>query len=217
MKEEAVTELVRLSDRVSGPDAFLEVCRALQEVGAYKRSITLVSRFSGEKGLKQRDRADIDDILYPMAYWSTVSEISAVYELDPLILLAVMREESRFDPDARSIAGALGLMQIMPQTAYSLDKHLKMDISDNSEIYNVRVNITIGAYYLNSLLREFGSLPVALAAYNAGHDKAREWIKEGNYRSQDEFVEDIPYDETRNYVKRVLLTYLTYLSLGNRL
>lgn len=217
MREEAISELVRITNRLSDPEALLEICRTLQDVGAYKRAITLLSRFFEEKGAKWGERMDINDILYPMAYWSTVSEISDLYKLDPFILLAVMREESRFDPYARSFAGALGLMQIMPHTAYSLDKRLKMDISDNSEIYNVRVNITIGAYYLNSLLKEFGSLPVALAAYNAGHDRVREWIKEGGYRSYDEFIEDIPFDETRNYVKRVLVTYFTYLNLGNRL
>lgn len=217
MKEEAITELVRVSGKVSSPEALLQVCRILQDVGAYKRSITLISRFSGERGTKGDAGMGINDILYPLAYWSTVNEISTLYKLDPFILLAVMREESRFDPYARSIAGALGLMQIMPRTAYSLDEHLRIDISDNSEIYDIRVNITIGAYYLNSLLKEFGSLPVALAAYNAGHDRVREWIKVGDYRSFEEFVEDIPYDETRNYVKRVLVTYLTYLTLGDKL
>jgi soluble lytic murein transglycosylase len=216
MKDDAVVELVRLSNKITHPDLLLSLCRMLQDIGAYKRSISMISRFSDEKGLKWGDGTDVADILYPLAYWQTVSEISEHYALDPFILLAVMREESRFDPQARSIAGALGLMQIMPHTAFSLDKQLKMDIADASEIYNIRINITVGAYYLNSLLKEFASLPVALAAYNAGHDRVREWVKEGRYRSYDEFVEDIPYDETRNYVKRVLLTYFTYLSLGDR-
>jgi len=216
MKDEAVGELVRMSNKVTKPDLLISLCQTLQGAGAYKRSINLISRFSDEQGLKWSDSSGAADILYPLAYWQTVSEISDHYALDPFILLAVMREESRFDPDARSIAGALGLMQIMPQTAYRLDKHLKMDIAEASDICNIRTNITIGAYYLNSLLKEFGSLPVALAAYNAGHERVREWVKEGKYSAYDEFIEDIPYDETRNYVKRVLLTYFTYLSLGDR-
>ncbi len=216
MKDDAIGELVRISNRITKPELLISLCRLLQGAGAYKRSISMISRFSDEKGLKLDDGAEVADILYPLAYWPTVSEISVLYALDPFILLAVIREESRFDPYARSIAGALGLMQIMPHTAFSLDKHLKMDIADASEIYNVRINITVGAYYLNSLLKEFGSLPVALAAYNAGHDRVREWIKEGGYKAYDEFIEDIPFDETRNYVKRVLLTYFTYLSLGDR-
>ncbi len=216
MKDDAVGELVRMSNRVTKPDVLIFLCRMMQAAGAYKRSMTMVSRFSDERGLKWSNGTDTADILYPLAYWQTVSEISDLYTLDPFILLAVMREESRFDPNARSIAGALGLMQIMPHTADSLNKHLKMDIDDASDIYNVRTNITVGAYYLNSLLKEFGSLPLALAAYNAGHDRVREWVKEGKYRSHDEFIEDIPYDETKTYVKRVLLTYFTYLSLGDR-
>lgn len=216
MKDEAVGELVRMSGRIAKPDVLFSLCRTLQEAGAYKRSISLLSRFSEEQGLKLGDSQGATDILYPLAYWQAVNDISERYSLDPFVLLAVMREESRFDPDARSIAGALGLMQIMPHTAYRLDKQLKLNITDASDIYQVRTNITIGAFYLNSLLKEFGSLPVALAAYNAGHEKVREWVKDGKYAAYDEFIEDIPYDETRNYVKRVLLTYFTYLSLGDR-
>ncbi|HYA31545.1 MAG TPA: transglycosylase SLT domain-containing protein, partial [Thermodesulfovibrionales bacterium] len=133
MKEEATSELVRIANGVSSPEALMDVCRTLQDLGAYKKSITLIARLYEEKGARRGDRMDIDDILYPMAYWSTVSEVSDRYGIDPFVLLAVMREESRFDPAAHSVAGALGLMQIMPQTAHSLDKHLKMEISDNSE------------------------------------------------------------------------------------
>jgi soluble lytic murein transglycosylase len=216
MNDEAVGELVRMSGRITKPDLILSVCRTLQTAGAYKRSISLISRFSEEQGIKLGDNQGAADILFPLAYWQVVSDVSERYSLDPFVLLAVMREESRFDPDARSIAGALGLMQIMPHTAYRLDKQLKLNITDAADIYQIKTNITIGAFYLNSLLKEFGSLPVALAAYNAGHEKVREWVRDGKYAAYDEFIEDIPYDETRNYVKRVLLTYFTYLSLGDR-
>jgi soluble lytic murein transglycosylase len=215
MREDAISELVRISNRVSKPDALVYLCHTLQNAGAYKRAISLISRFT-EHAPQGNDQMSIQDILYPIAYWPTVREISEHNMLDPLLLLSVMREESRFDPRARSVAGALGLMQIMPHTARNLDRRLHLDISDDAAIYDVKTNITIGGYYLNSLLKEFGSLPVALAAYNAGHDKVREWIKEGNYRSFDEFIEDIPYDETRNYVKRVLLTYATYKNLWEK-
>lgn len=208
MKDDAAAEILRIANKASRPDVLVYLSRALQELGEYKRSIGLLSRLPEEKGIP-----DVSDILYPLAYWQTVGEVSAQYGLNPFILLSVIREESRFDPNARSIAGALGLMQIMPQTALALDRHLKLDIGDVSEIYNIRVNVSIGAYYLNSLLKEFVSLPVALAAYNAGHDRVREWIREGRYVSPDEFIEDIPYEETRNYVKRVLHTYFTYLNL----
>ena len=207
MKDDAVIELVRAANKVSSPDVLFHLCRVLQEAGAYNKSLSLLSRFSG------RSEADINDLLYPLAYWPVVKEISRRYMLDPLILLSVMREESRFNPSARSFAGALGLMQIMPQTAFNLDRRLDLNISGSSAVYNVRTNITVGAYYLNSLLKEFKSLPAALAAYNAGQDKVREWLKAGNYGAYDEFIEDIPYAETRNYVKSVLVTYFSYLNL----
>ena len=215
MREDAISELVRISNRVSKPDALVYLCHALQNAGAYKRAISLISRFT-EHTSQGYGQMNIYDILYPIAYWPTVREISEHNMLDPLLLLSVMREESRFDPRARSVAGALGLMQIMPHTARNLDRRLNLDISDDAAIYDVKTNVTIGGYYLNSLLKEFGSLPVALAAYNAGHDKVREWIKEGNYKSFDEFIEDIPYEETRTYVKRVLLTYATYMNLWEK-
>jgi soluble lytic murein transglycosylase len=220
MREDAVNELVHVSKKLSKPEVIMYMSRKLQEAEAYKNSIGLVSRTSkedtGEYNKIEKSGIDINDILYPIAYWSTVKEVSGRYRVDPFIILSVMREESRFDPDARSVAGALGLMQIMPQTAHNLDKKLKMAISDNSGIYDVTINITIGAYYLSSLLKEFGSLPVALAAYNAGEHKVREWLKEGKYSSYDEFIEDIPYDETKKYVKRVLLTYAAYLDIAAR-
>ncbi len=213
MKDDAVSELIRAANSASRPEVFLYVCRKLQEAGAYNKSVNLILRFPGVGPAEQNDLR-FNSLLYPFAFWPAVSETSRRYTLDPLLLLSVMREESRFDPSARSFAGALGLMQMMPETAHAIDKKLGMNISDGVSIYNVRKNIALGAYHLNSLLKEFGSLPVALAAYNAGRDKVKEWLKAGNYNSYDEFIEDIPFDETRNYVKKVLLTYSAYLNLG---
>lgn len=215
MREDAISELVRIGNRVSKPDVLVHLCRTLQDAGAYKRAISLISRFTEQTG-QVSGQLSIHDILYPIAYWPAVREISEHNMLDPFLLLSVMREESRFDPRARSVAGALGLMQVMPHTARTLNRRLNLDIPDDTAIYDAKTNITIGGYYLNSLLKEFGSLPVALAAYNAGHDRVREWIKNGNFRSFDEFIEDIPYDETKNYVKRVLLTYATYMNLWEK-
>jgi soluble lytic murein transglycosylase len=209
MKEDAVFEVVRAANKVSDPSVLLYLCRLLQEAGAYNKSLSLLSR------IPRRGVTDTDELLYPLAYWPVVREISRRYMLDPLILLSVMREESRFKPSARSLSGALGLMQIMPQTAYNLDRKLDLNISDSAAIYNIRTNITLGAYFLNSLLKEFKSLPAALAAYNAGSQKVKEWLKTGNYGAYDEFIEDIPYGETRNYVKRVLVTYFSYLDMMN--
>jgi soluble lytic murein transglycosylase len=204
MKEDAIAELTS-SPEFSSPDEFLSVCSALQESGDYKSAIALSSRLTaqGKNGI------DINDILYPMAFWPIVQEAAKNATVDPYILLSVMREESRFDPDARSEAGAVGLMQVLPQTADTISRRVAIKTL-KSEIRDVRTNITLGSYYLGVLMEEFGSLPLAIAAYNAGEERIREWLRQGNYVSYDDFIEDIPYDETRIYVKKVLTTYATY-------
>ena len=199
MKKEAVSELAAIARKAATPDELLSISMKLQDAGEYRLAITLVSR------LPNRETARA--ILYPLAHWTVVKEASDRYGVDPFIVLSVMREESRFDSEARSTAGARGLMQLMPQTAYAMDRNVK----SREQLYNVKTNIHLGSRHINSLMKEFGSLPAALAAYNAGEDAVRKWQNAGKYISVDEFIEDIPYDETKNYVKRVITTYFEYL------
>jgi soluble lytic murein transglycosylase len=149
-------------------------------------------------------------LLYPLAYWDSVKGFSIKYSIDPLLVLSVAREESRFDTKARSPAGALGLMQLMPRTAYRFSSKLKLGIHTTQQIYDTKNNLHIGIYYLSNLINEFGSYSHALAAYNAGEEAVGKWMQKGNYKSIDEFIEDIPYNETKNYVKRVITTFFEY-------
>lgn len=200
-KKEAVQELIHLSRKNLDYPERIQISSQLKELGNYKTSINLLS-----KGLY---RSELHELFYPLAFWGEIQEAARLNNIDPYLVISVMREESRFDEEARSIAGALGLMQLMPQTASRLTKEMN-SYKNNLNLYNPKVNIMIGAYYLNKLLKEFNSLPAAIAAYNAGEHVVREWLKNGNYKSPDEFIEDIPYDETRNYVKKVLVSYLQY-------
>ncbi len=202
LKKEAATELSAMAKKATNLDELLAVSLKLQDAGEYKSAMLLASRFPYKDAVHK--------ILYPLAHWPAVKEASITYSVDPFIVLSVMREESHFDPGARSVAGALGLMQLMPQTAYRLEKKINLDIKSHEQIHDIQTNISLGSYYLNFLLKEFGSLPEAVAAYNAGENAVRKWQKSGNYTSLDEFVEDIPYNETRNYAKRVITTYLEY-------
>jgi soluble lytic murein transglycosylase len=153
---------------------------------------------------------NLHHLLYPLAYWDSVKGFSIKYSIDPLLVLSVAREESRFDTKARSPAGALGLMQLMPRTAYRFSSKLKLGIHTTQQIYDTKNNLHIGIYYLSNLINEFGSYSHALAAYNAGEEAVRKWMQKGNYKSIDEFIEDIPYNETKNYVKRVITTFFEY-------
>lgn len=204
MKKEAVSELAAIARKATTPDELLSISMKLQDAGEYRLAITLVSRLP--------DREINHDILYPLAHWTVVKEASDRYGVDPFIVLSVMREESRFDSEARSTAGALGLMQLMPQTAYAMDRNIK----SREQLYNVKTNIHLGSRHINSLMKEFGSLPAAIAAYNAGEDAVRKWQNAGKYSSVDEFIEDIPYGETKNYVKRVITTYFEYLKHSDK-
>ena len=152
---------------------------------------------------------------YPLAYWDSVEPIAKKCNIDPLVALSVMREESRFDANAKSAAGAYGLMQLMPQTAYRLDRSLKLGINRPSQLKVVGNNVYLGSFYLRSLFNDFHSLPYVIAAYNAGEMAVKMWQTQGNYRSVDEFIEDIPYAETRNYVKKVLTSYFQYKKLSS--
>ncbi len=202
MRREAVTELAALSRRLSSLPELLYSASLFQELGEYKRALSLVASIPYSDKLQH--------FWYPRAFWETVERSARRNEIDPFIVLAVMREESRFDPSAKSPAGAYGLMQLMPQTAYRLDRSLNLGITRPSQLTDAGINISLGTFYLKQLAEEFASMPHALAAYNAGELAVRSWQRRFSYRSADEFIEDIPYTETRNYVKKVLTSYFQY-------
>jgi soluble lytic murein transglycosylase len=99
----------------------------------------------------------------------------------------------------------------MPQTASRMSTHAHVSLKHSEDLYDIRTNVFIGSYYLKSLISHFDSIPLAIAAYNAGEEIVKEWVAAGKYQSADEFIEDIPYDETRNYVKKVMTTYFEYM------
>ncbi len=207
MQKEAVIELLFASRKIDTPEDLVYVITKLQELGEYKQAISLATKIPYSEKMHK--------FWYPLAYWDSVEPIAKKYNIDPLVALSVMREESRFDASAKSTAGAYGLMQLMPQTAYRLDRSLKLGINRPSQLTIIRNNIHLGSFYLRSLFNDFHSLPHVLAAYNAGEMAVRMWQARGNYGSADEFIEDIPYAETRNYVKKVLTSYFQYKKLSS--
>lgn len=210
MLPEAARELSAISRRKLNDNDLLAVAYRMQAAREYRQAMLLA--------LKLPEQKRHDDILYPLAYWDEVSGISSRYTLDPLLVLSLMREESRFDEEARSPVGAMGLMQLMPETARATARRVKVRLNDTNSIYKVENNILLGTHYLSGLMKEFGSVPASLAAYNAGESRVRKWLREGDYEEFDEFIEDIPFKETRGYVKRImrsLFKYKTYLGASN--
>jgi peptidoglycan lytic transglycosylase len=202
LQSEAFSEMIHISKNTSSVDDLFYLCSKFQELGEYKSSVRLASKIPNTD--------TVHHFLYPLAFKDSIETLSAQYALDPFLSLAIVREESRFDYEAQSPAGAVGLMQLMPGTAFRLDRELKVGLRHSRDLTDIQKNLHIGIYYLSSLVREFGAYPQAIAAYNAGEEAVRRWLQKGNYKSADEFIEDIPYNETKNYVKRVLTTFFEY-------
>jgi soluble lytic murein transglycosylase len=203
---EAISELIYISKHTNSMEDIYYICSKFKELGEYKHSVRLASRVPYIEVLHQ--------FLYPLAYKDIIENIAGKNGIDPFLVISIIREESRFDPGAKSIAGALGLMQIMPGTAQRFDCKLNLGINNSHDILNIKNNLNIGIYYLSNLVKEFGSYTYAIAAYNAGEEIVRRWLKSGNYKSIDEFIEDIPYNETKKYVKRVITTFFEYKRLS---
>jgi soluble lytic murein transglycosylase len=156
---------------------------------------------------------DILTTIFPLSYWDLIKQYSAERDLDPYLMAALVAQESTFVPDVRSHANAYGLMQLLPSTARSYARKLNLRYSSRL-LTTAEPNVRIGTAYFADKIREFGSIPLALASYNAGETAVRRWIAERDADlSQEEFIDDIPYPETQNYVKRILGTAEDYRRL----
>ena len=156
-------------------------------------------------------------LYYPLKYEEIIREAAEEQKLDPYLVMALIHQESAFTPTVRSRVGATGLMQLMPATARELSNRLYAAFAE-SRLENPEVNIELGTHYLRSLIREVGgTVELALAAYNAGPGNVRKWRRENPRKPLDEFIESIPYDETRGYVKRITLLRSSYERLHDDL
>ena len=131
---------------------------------------------------------------YPLKYESIVRGHARNYHLDPALLAAVIDQESKFRPDVKSSSGAVGLMQLLPDTAKGIAVHTGGTQFRVQDLYNPEINVRYGAWYLRHLLDKYGDERTALAAYNAGQENVDEWRQAGR---------GIAFSETRHYVKRV--------------
>jgi soluble lytic murein transglycosylase len=150
-------------------------------------------------------------IAYPLAYRDLVERHAGEHGVPADLMQALMREESSLDPQIVSWAGAVGLTQLMPGTARAMARRLKIAPPSDGDLRDPDLNVRLGAAYLGELLRRWNGNPaLAAASYNAGPGAVSRWLRERGSLEMDEFVEEIPIEETRNYVKRVLDSFTTY-------
>jgi soluble lytic murein transglycosylase len=153
-------------------------------------------------------------ILFPEPWWATIQEEAAKNNLDPYLVAALIRQESEFNPSAVSKANAYGLMQLLPAVGRSMAKEEGMGHFETFQLLDPATNIRLGTRYLRQTLSRFGGVTeYALAAYNAGEGRVTDWQAAGPYQGIDEFVESIPFTETREYVEAISRNIETYRAI----
>lgn len=149
--------------------------------------------------------------IYPMTYKEYVYECSGKNEVDPLLIFAIIKAESNFNPDSVSTSNAKGLMQLMDSTADELAEKLELEDYD---IFDEKTNISLGTNYISTLLNYYNdNVYLALAAYNAGIGNVNKWIDNGVIKEDGSDIENIPFKETENYVRKVVRDYRIYKEL----
>jgi len=183
-------------------DQLLRAAKLAEEWGWHDRVIMTLARARYWDDLEMR---------FPLAHQQTVLDQARHQQIDPAWAFAVIRQESAFTSDARSHAGALGLMQLLPRTARSVARTLRMPMRSQQDILDVDNNITLGVRYLRKVKDRFHGHPVlATAAYNAGGRNVRRWLPQDRVLPSDLWIETVPFSETRNYLQRVLTYTVIY-------
>lgn len=155
-------------------------------------------------------------ILFPEPYWETIKMESAKNNLDPYLVASLIRQESEFNPSAISYANAYGLMQLLPAVGKAMAREEGISHFETFQLLNPGINIRLGTRYLRQMLDRFNGVPeYALAAYNAGDSRVTDWEGAGPYRGMDEFIESIPFTQTREYVQAILRNVETYKAIDS--
>ena len=214
MFEAAAGEFLRTSPNTRGTR--LQAAKLLHRGGHHRASTSHLQQLF--PGFVYRPFAtlpgEIWRMLLPIQYAPLFAREARRHGLDPYLLVALVRQESAFDPRAVSAAQARGLMQLIPPTARRVARQLQLDRFSIDQLFLPRLNIRLGSHYLADRLAQFeGDVDRAVASYNAGPDPVRLWLSEGDYREAAEFVENIPFTETRNYVKILHRNYHLYKRL----
>lgn len=187
-------------------------------MGDYLEGISKIARLEDRE--TPEEQAEFQELQQKLAYWhalypfpfmEVIAEQSQKRKVNPLLVTALIRQESRFEPDIKSRVGAVGLMQMMPKTGAWAARSLK--ITDYA-LENPNDNIKLGTWFLGEIHRVFNNNSLfAVASYNAGQGNLSRWLHNKEPMDPDEFVEAIPFDETRDYVKQVFGNYWNYLRL----
>ena len=229
LRAEAALELERyLAAHRGRPDELLPALAALEEAGRTDRSVPIAQQLLQGRpaplefrepgralhGAQDKAARALLELAYPAAFAPEVAAAARRTGLDPYFLLAIARRESVFRADARSAAGAVGLLQLLPATARRAATVLRRPLPTDDELLRPGAAIDLGAWYLAELAGRFGDPALAAAAYNAGPRAVGPWVQKGVGQPLDIWVEEIPFRETRRYVKIVIGAWSAYRQLA---
>lgn len=186
----------------------LLIAKLMQQDGLFHESFKFLYEFPQEDLI--RALKTYPKLFYPYAFQEHLEKAP----VDPLLALAIIKRESLYNPNAQSVANALGLMQVLP----AVGKQMNRKIKKNKELFNPKTNIQVGTKYIARVLKRFDqNLVQSVAAYNAGPRRVKIWKKKKIFHGDlDESIESIPYMETRKYVKKVIRNYLNYKRLYDK-
>ena len=149
--------------------------------------------------------------MFPVKYEDEIMHHSQEHRIDPYFMMAIIRVESKFDPERTSKKGAIGLMQIMPETAKWAAQTSGIDYQNDNQLWETNTNLALGAWYISYLHGLFnGNMLAVAAAYNAGQNKVVQWMEEGVWTGDEKGIENIPYGETRHYIQKVTYYHKQY-------
>lgn len=212
-KEDASAELSLAEGRCSDKGTLLEIARLMTNAGDYNRAKRVAINSFPDYLREDVGESDpeIWRFAFPAGFGDEVRSSAEKNSLNPYLIHAIIREESSYRFDAVSRAGAIGLMQLMPFTGSNISREIGFRDYGTNSLYRPDVNINLGTLYLKKVIDSHkGNLPLAIASYNAGPSVVAAWVSRYGTSEMDEFIERIPYSETRNYVKKVLRSYGIY-------
>ncbi len=212
----AVRELrVAATDGDSGW-ANREIARTFKENDRYDRALQTLKRAIPSYYALETEKLPRDcwEMLFPRPYWNDLSRYAKENGLDPFLVAALIRQESEFNPGAMSSANAYGLMQLLPGTGKTVARSLKVKRFSTPQLLTPSTNLQLGTRYFRDMVDRYnGQYEYALAAYNAGAERVDTWLANGPYRDPQEFVESIPFTETREYVQAIVRNASIYRKL----
>jgi soluble lytic murein transglycosylase len=211
----AVRELKAAAEEEHGNWLPGEIARMYQDAGLYNLAVetlkhAIPSYFAIDISSLPRNYWEA---LFPRPYWPDMKKFATANALDPYMVASLIRQESEFNPNAVSPKNALGLMQLLPKVGKGVAKQEKLKHFATPQLFTPAVNLQLGTKYFRSMVDQFGGFEYALAAYNAGDYRVRDWQANGKYRDVQEFVESIPFTETREYVQAIMRNANVYRQL----